>query len=313
MKTIKQVLKKMHCVQVLQKIINHPKSVDFNSLSNEEKTKRLMDKYERLVGYRMDIRHPKTFTEKLQWYKLFYEGNGKLIELVDKYLFKQYIRERLGDGYTIPLYGMWTSIEDLKNDWDSLPEEFVLKSNLQSDGKFIKFIHKKSEVDFNSLEEEFQKWLNPKFLLVNGFCKAYHDGVPRIIAEQYLENVKDQLFDYKLFCFDGKPYCMYVATEHFMEDNYPITFYDIDWKKLDVQYGSHQNSDIPKPKHYDEMKKISEVLSRDLPFVRVDFFDTDDHLYVAELTLYPGGGYTPYKPESFNEKLGEMFKLPIDS
>ncbi len=311
MESIKRTLKGLHFVQIIRKFINYSSNSDFNSLSIDEKVKKLMDKYERLLGYRMDISHPRTFTEKLQWYKLFYEGNGKLIELVDKFLFKQYIREKLGDGYTIPLYGMWTSVKELKKDWDQLPEEFVLKSNLQSDGKFIKFIHKKSDVNFCDLESELKKWLNPKFLLINGFCKAYHDGVPRIIAEQYLENVKDQLFDYKFFCFDGNPYCVYVAQDHFGEDGSHISFYDLNWNKLNVQYGNHIVGDALRPKHFEEMKEISEKLSRDLPFVRVDFFDTDDHLYVAELTLYPGGGYTPYKPESFNEKMGELFKLPI--
>ena len=308
---LKKFFKEVPLVSYLHTKYYNSKIIDYQSFSKEELVDKLMDKYERIVGCRMDINHPRTFTEKLQWYKLFYEGNGKLIELVDKFLFKQYIKEKLGDGYTIPLYGMWTSVKELKKDWDQLPEEFVLKSNLQSDGKFIKFIHKKSEVNFCDLERELKKWLNPKLLLINGFCKAYHDGVPRIIAEQYLENVKDQLFDYKFFCFDGNPYCIYVAQDHFGEDGSHITFYDLNWNKLNVQYGNHIVGDALRPKHFEEMKVISEKLSRDLPFVRVDFFDTDDHLYVAELTLYPGGGYTPYKPESFNEKMGELFKLPI--
>ena len=91
MESIKRTLKGLHFVQIIRKFINYSSNSDFNSLSIDEKVKKLMDKYERLLGYRMDISHPRTFTEKLQWYKLFYEGNGKLIELVDKFLFKQYI------------------------------------------------------------------------------------------------------------------------------------------------------------------------------------------------------------------------------
>ena len=79
---------------------------------------------------------------------------------------------------------------------------------------------------------------------------------------------------------------------------------------MDVQYGNHEVGDLPKPKHFEEMLAISKKLSKGFPFLRVDFFDTKDKLLLAELTLYPGGGNTPYKPNSFNETLGNLFKLP---
>ena len=271
---------------------------------------RLMSFYEKQAGYRMDIKHPQSFTEKLQWYKLYYKGDGHLERIVDKYLFKQYIKEKLGEGYTIPLLGQWTSIQDLKKDWDELPEEFCLKSTLQSDGKFIKFFHKKSQTDFASIENELKDWLNPKKTLINSFCRAYYHAIPRIIAEKYLENIRNQLYDYKFFCFNGEPYCIYVATEHFDRDDYPITFYDLNWNKLDVRYGEHQTGDVEKPKHFNEMLEIAKQLSKGFPFIRVDFFDSKDKVLLAELTLYPGGGTTPYEPKSFNKTLGDMFILP---
>lgn len=308
---IKNKIKQIHCVKTLLEEINYNKIIDYNSLPQEEKIKMLMDKYERLVGYRMDINNPKTFTEKLQWYKLFYEGDGNLIRVVDKFLFKDYIKEKLGEGYTIPLFGVYESFSQLRKDWDGLPEEFVLKSTLSSDGKMIKFVHKKSQINMKELKSEMEHWFKGKYLLSNGFCHAYNEGIPRVIAEQYLENVKDQLFDYKFFCFDGKPFCIYVAQDHFGKDGSHISFYDLDWNKLEVQYGNHIIGNADKPKHFEEMVRIAIMLSSDLPFVRVDFFDTEDHLYVAELTLYPGAGYTKYKPESFNVKMGDLFKLPI--
>ena len=212
---IKNRLKKVHSVKTLLEKINYIKIIDYNSLSQEKKIKMLMDKYERLVGYRMDINDPKTFTEKLQWYKLFYEGDGNLIRVVDKYLFKDYIKEKLGEGYTIPLFGVYESFSQLRKDWDNLPEEFVLKSTLSSDGNLIKFVHNKSQINMKELKSEMEHWFKGKYLLSNGFCRAYNEGIPRVIAEQYLENVKDQLFDYKFYCFDGEPFCCCVNTQHF--------------------------------------------------------------------------------------------------
>lgn len=266
-----------------------------------------MQLYKLKQGYEFDINNPKLFTEKIQWQKTRF-APPSLVRYVDKYLFKDLIKEKLGDGHTIPMYGAWTSVNGFKASWDSLPEKFCLKSTLQSDGKYIKIIEK-SDTNIDELCAEVAEWLKPKNLLIHSFCSAYYKAVPRILAEEYMESVKDQLYDYKFFCFDGKPYCIYAATEHFQDDHCPISFYDMDWNQLDVQYGDHRKEFIPKPLHFEEMKEIAQKLCQGFPFIRVDFFDTPDHLYVAELTFYPGGGLTPYHPEKFNEKLGAMLHL----
>lgn len=278
-------------------------------LSSEQRVKLLKKSYEHVMKHQFDIYHPKTFTEKLQWYKEFYNPKG-LINVVDKYLFKQYIEDKLGKGYTIPLYGAWTDLESFENYWNKLPSAFVLKSTLQSDGKYIKIIRDKNAVDLKALKKELTEWLDSKKTLINSFCRAYHEGVPRILAEEYMEQVDNQLYDYKFFCFNGKPHCVYVAIDHFPGQLSHISFYDLNWNRLDVQYGEHPMNNVEKPKHYEDMLKIAEKLSVDFPFVRVDFFDTEEKLYLAELTLYPGGGFTPYHPESFDKELGDLFILP---
>lgn len=266
-----------------------------------------MQLYKLRQGYTFDINNPRTFTEKVQWYKQRFTCPD-LVRYVDKYLFKELIAEKLGGGKTIPMYAAWTSVEDMRNGWDALPEKFCLKSNLQSDGKYIKVIEK-SKTNLDELCKETEEWLKPKNLLINSFCSAYYKAVPRIIAEEYMESVKDQLYDYKFFCFNGKPYCVYAATEHFQDDHYPISFYDMEWNMLDVQYGEHRKEFIPKPLHFEEMKEIAYKLCQGFPFIRVDFFDTQEKLLMAELTFYPGGGLTPYHPVRFNEEMGKMFDL----
>lgn len=268
-----------------------------------------MNGYKNNHGYEFDINAPKLFTEKIQWYKIFYEQSD-MVKLVDKYLFKDYIKEKLGEGYTIPLIASWNDLKSFKKDWASLPEEFCLKSNLQSDGNFIKIIHNKSQENFKEIKKEVKKWLIEKNTLKNSFCRAYYDAKPCIIAEQYMENIDGQLYDWKVFCFNGEPFCFYVATDHFGDENHPITFYDLDWNKLDVTYGNHKTEDIAKPIHFEEMIELSRKLSDGFPFIRVDFFETDEKLYLAELTLYPGGGLTPYYPVEFNRKMGELFQIP---
>lgn len=278
----------------------------------EERVNRILDTYEKEFGYRMDIHNPKTFTEKIQWYKAFYTGDGHLDRIVDKYNFKQYIEEKLGKGYTIPLIGVWDNIKSFKRAWKKLPEEFCLKSTVQYGGKWVEVIHRKSAVDFAEREREWSEWFQPKLTLINGLTQAYRNCTPRIIAEEYLENVKNQLFDYKFFCFDGEPYCIEAAKERFGESGPNFSFYDLEWRKMDVTSGGHPNGDIPKPHHLREMIEVARTLSKGFPHVRVDYFDTEEKLYVAEMTLYTAGGYSKYEPESFNEKMGELFILPDD-
>ena len=285
-----------------------------NTWPDDKLLKGIMDGYEQRMGYRFDINNPTTFTEKIQWYKLYYNKNN-LHRIVDKYLFKGYIEEKLGSGYTIPLIGVWTTIEELEKEWDNLPEQFCLKSTVQSDGNFIKIIKKKG--DFSCIKKEVKEWFNPKKTLINSYCKAYHKCIPRVIAEEYVSQIDDQLYDYKFFCFNSEIYCIYVGTDHFDENynnlgatEYGVSFYDTDWKKMNASYGTHKSPDIPRPIHLNEMVRLSRVLSKGFPFIRVDFFETNTNLYVAELTLYPGGGLTPYHPSSMNTEMGRLFTVP---
>lgn len=265
--------------------------------------------YKHRMGYSFDIRKPVLFTEKIQWYKFFYERND-FAQIVDKVLFKQYIEDKLGSGYTIPMYGAYKDVQSLEKAWyEILPNSFVLKANLQSDGKNIKIIRNKNNIDFKLIKKELESWLKIENTLMNSCDRRFYTSTPMILAEEYVSNFENQLYDYKFFCFDGQPFCMYVQTQQL---DSPIMFYDLHWNKIDVMYGNHPNNvQVPKPTHFEEMMTIAQKLSSGFPFIRVDFFDTKEKLYMAELTFNPGGGFTPYKPVSFNKKMGDMFKLPM--
>ena len=236
-------------------------------------------------------------------------------QCVDKVLFKEYIAKKLGGGYTASVITVWSSPEEV--DINSIKaNKFVLKSNLQSDGKFIVLVNNKNDIDIDKTEAEIKKyWFDTRLLLTNSFCSAYYGAKPRVIVEEFIEEFAGVANDYKIFCFNGKPKFVYIAEEHFKDGEtnevYPITFLDLEWSIMDVSYGNHTiNPNVKKPCHWNEMIKIAEKLCIDFPFVRVDFFDTEEKLYLSELTFYPGGGLTPYHPVEFNKKLGDMFKLP---
>lgn len=270
--------------------------------------------YKIAMGKKCDIHNPTLFTEKVLWYTYFYD-NPICPYIVDKVTFKQYINNKLGEGYTIPMFGSWTSVDEFEKAWfsDILPNEFCLKANLQSDGRNIKMIHDKKNTDFSKIKKEVIEWLKPENTLMNSLARNFYMSEPRILAEQYMSNFMDQLYDYKFFCFNGRPFCIYVAQDHFGKEGSHISFYDLNWNKMNVRYGNHLVGEAPCPKHFEDMIDISKTLSREFPFLRVDFFDTDDKLFIAELTFNPGGGFVPYYPESFNKELGDLFILPINN
>ena len=266
---------------------------------------RFMDR----MGYKMNLENPTTFAEKLQWYKFYYK-NPEMKNIVDKYNFKKYIADRLGEGHTIELYGVWDNVDDLEKSWPSLPEFFVLKSTISGNGEHLKVIRPKSKINFTELKEELKEWLDPRHTNLNTTLTGYYDCVPRILAERYVETVADQLYDYKFYCFSGEPYTICASSNHFTDENYPITYYDLHWNKMDVRSGNHKNDDIQKPYHLEEMIEYTRILAADFPFVRVDFFDTEEKLYLAEMTFYPGTGYVKYRPDEYNRIMGALFVLP---
>jgi len=277
----------------------------------KERETALKELYFRKTGKTIDLDNVKTFNEKIQWLKLYWD-HPDLSRIVCKYHFKQYIAEKLGEGYTIPLLGVWTNVDDI--DWDSLPDNFVLKSNASSDSQGIKIIKGKSNYDFEQVKKEMAVWLDPRKTLINSFCRAYYNVTPVLIAEEYVEQVNNQLYDYKFFCFHGKPETAYVASDRFDADTSEwvssrISLYNLSWERLDIKYGTHEPNDIPAPKRLAEMIEISEKLSKEFPFVRVDFFEVEEKLYLSELTFYPGGGFNQIS-EELSEHWSQLLELP---
>lgn len=302
--------------QFIRKYIPYFKVKLISDLPIEKRAEGLKALYERKTGKKLNFNELTLFTEKLQWYKLFYE-NPVMKQCVDKYTFKEHIRKNLGDGYTAKVLAVWNKPSDVKVKKINA-DKFVIKSNCSSDGNFIMIVTDKNSLNIKNAEREIKEsWFNEEKLLINSYCRAYYNVKPRVIVEEFIEEFANAANDYKVFCFNGKPEMIYVAQEHFdcnnnnNVDSYFVTFYDLNWNKLDISYGQHPvNTNVSRPKHLAEMIQISKKLSADFPFVRVDFFDTDEKLYMAELTFYPGGGFVAYKPESVDILMGRKFCIP---
>lgn len=267
-----------------------------------------MRAYALRMGHVFDLAHPVLFTEKRTWYALYCE-HPDMTRINDKYLFKAYIEEKLGPGWTAPLYGMWTGVQDLERDWDALPNTFMLKSNCCSYGKNMRLILDKSSVDKQKLFRQARQWLDPLNTNRNGYTRSYYDVVPRIIAEKLLKSRDGHsewghLVNYKVQCFNGVPdhiICFASIRTHC------ITAYDLAWNKLPFRFIDRDNVDYERPPHLAQMIEIAAKLSQGFPQIRVDFYEAEDGLYLGEMTL---DSAFRYESKEWDRKFGDKFILP---
>ena len=257
-------------------------------------------------GTWMNWRNPKTFNEKLQWLKVN-NRNPNYTKLVDKYAVKEYVAGIIGEDFIIPTLGVWNSFDEI--DFDSLPNQFVLKCTHDSGGLVI--CKDKSKLDIEKARAKIERSLKTNYY---NWSKEwpYKNVLPRIIAEKYMEDESGyELKDYKFFCFDGTPKALFIAADRGVDgEETKFNFYDTDFNLLPFTNG-HPNSSqiISKPKSFELMKELASKLSEGMPHVRIDFYDIYGKIYFGEITFYHWSGFTPFVPIEWDYKFGEWLKL----
>ena len=275
----------------------------YDSLSDEEFLKKVFPKY---MGYPLDLENPKTFSEKLQWLKVNYREPIQTV-MVDKHEAKHFIAQRVGDQYIIPTLAIWDSVEDI--DFDALPNQFVLKCTHDSGG--IVICKDKSSLDRETAKAKLSASLQRDYSRIAREW-PYKDVPRRIIAEEYLSELgNNEILDYKMYCFHGEPKITVVCSDRFSKTGTRMNFYDINWKPMGIHFGHYPplSTEFPRPETYDEMLRLAMELSKDCPFLRVDFYEIKGRLYIGELTFFPGAGLEQFRPITKDYELGEWLYL----
>lgn len=267
--------------------------------------------YIQLVYYKhfrkfVNFRNPKTFNEKLQWLKL-YDRKKEYTKMVDKHLVKQIVADIIGDEYIIPTLGVWDYPSDIN--FDVLPKQFVLKWNHDSGSVII--CKSKDELDFSKAVKKLSG--REKY---NGYNYGrewpYKYVKPKIIAEQYLEDGTGQLTDYKIHNFNGEPRFILVCKNRFSKNGLTEDFFTTDWQKIPVKRPGNSTSQSPIecPQALHEMLKLSQMLAKDIPFLRTDFYVVNGKVYFGEMTFYPASGFLGFHPEKYDIEFGKLLILP---
>ena len=263
------------------------------------------------MGHWINWKNPKTFTEKIQWLKI-YNRRPEYTRMVDKFAVKEYVAGIIGEEYIIPTLGVWNRPEEI--DWESLPNQFVLKTTHGGGGGGVVICKDKKTFDKEKAIEKMTESLNSD--IYKSFREWPYKDVPkRVIAEKFMAPEKSpapkDLPDYKFFCFNGEPkYCQVIRDRHTKET---IDFYDMEWNLMPFvglnPVACNGLTPVARPGNLVEMKDICRKLAKDIPFVRVDLYVIDDKKYFGELTFYPASGLGVFTPEEWNNRLGGLLTL----
>lgn len=261
------------------------------------------------MGYKLDLKNPKTYSEKLQWLKL-YNRKPEYTMMVDKYAVKEYVAQIIGDKYVIPTLGVWDTPENIE--WDKLPNQFVLKTTHGGGNTGVVICKDKSKLDKHKAIMRLKQSMKQD--LYRALREWPYKDVPkRVIAEKYIEPdiIVNDLPDYKFFCFDGEVKALFIGTER-QSGNVKFDYFDADFNHLDlIQVHPMSGKTFEKPANFDEMKQIAAKLSTGIPQVRIDLYDVNGKIYFGEMTFTHHGGLVPFHPKEWDYTFGSWINLPI--
>ncbi len=261
------------------------------------------------VGRHLNLNNPQTFSEKLQWLKL-YNHRPEYTIMVDKYAVKDYVAGIIGEEYIIPTLGVWDKPEAI--DYINLPQKFVLKTAHGGGSCGVLICKDKALLNIcMSIHQLRKAW---KQDIYKSFREWPYKNVPkRILAEQYMEGENGGLNDYKVLCFSGKARLIEYHANRF-GSNHTQDFYDTNWNKTSLSQGSLSmvsNFVVDRPFCLDKMLELSELLAKGIPMCRIDWYIVSQKLYFGEITFFDASGFEPFDREEDEIMLGSWIDLSL--
>ena len=255
-------------------------------------TKFIKQNFKKIFGRQLNLDHPKTLNEKINWLKLN-DRTDLHTQCADKYEVRSFVKNKVGEGYLIPLVFQSYNVDDIRA--DNFPDvPFIIKANHDSSGGMI--VKNKSEVDWISTSKKFKKLLNRNYYY-SGKEWQYKNIKPCVIAEKLLINSQGNIpFDYKLHVFNGRVEVIQVDIDRYT--NHKRNLYNTNWELLPFTWSLWQHGNplwdngrpVIAPKNLQEMISVAQKLSEPFSYVRIDVYDFEDKVYFGEITFHHGSG-----------------------
>ena len=172
MRKIKSFLKQFYWIRFFYLYLKqlYLKTFYSSTKAKEKYIKKLFKKY---LGYEIDFnKEPETFNQKIQFRKL-YDNNPLYSICSDKYRVREYVKEKIGEEYLVPLYLVTDKLTE--EQWDKLPNSFVAKAN--HDSGTVKIVKDKNKVDKKKIIKELNMSLKFDYGVLS--MEKYYSDIPR--------------------------------------------------------------------------------------------------------------------------------------
>lgn len=318
---IKYYLRRLGLFGTLKHLLSKLNVLDFNTyeylyenyyrfLKEDNFENELIEWYKCRIGENINpLENPKTFNEKIQWLKLNDYDDLKTI-CADKFLVREYVAKKIGESYLVPIYGCWNNFEDI--DFSELPNSMIFKSTTGS--ARYKIINNKNDINFTELKRLMDSWNSLPF----GYAGMEIQYLPierKILCEKLLDMNGPSVVDYKIHCFNGRPLVVeYISDRNSNNLPYLETWFDTNWNKLNILMKNGYNHSVTPspPKNLKLMLNISQILSKDFLYVRVDLYEINGKVYFGELTFTPANGTDAWLYKSSEILMGKLITLPFE-
>ena len=305
MSNMKSVIKKLYKETYIGKLLISPIKglydwYRFKIIPDDVYIKKV---FEKNLGYKLNLQNPVTLNEKIQWLKL--NDRTKLhTKCADKYAVREYVKEKIGEQYLIPLLYQTENHKDI-TDINMPDEPFIIKTNHDSGGVVI--VKDKSSINWKQVQKELSLSMKNNYYYP-GREWQYKNIKPSIVVEKLLLDENNKIpNDYKLHCFNGKSKVIQVDMSRF--EKHRRNLYDNNWNLLECEWLCSNGKDISKPKNIDKMIKLAEILAKDFTYVRVDLYSVKEKIYFGELTFHTESGWGKFSSKECDKKFGELLSL----
>ncbi|QDV21776.1 hypothetical protein Q31a_00550 [Aureliella helgolandensis] len=263
-------------------------------------------RFRRKIGKSGNFTEPQTFPEKVQFRKL-YGNHSTYARLADKYAVREYVAERVGERYLVPLLGVYDQLTP--EHFRDLPDRFIIKANHGS--KWHQVVWDKSQLDIASTVQYFNQLMHRTYGLRS---HEYHYRLirPRIVIEELLDDEHDSPVDYSFYSYHGPSGFDFLITLTAPRHE-TYAHFDRHWNFQDGDFTSEQHAKYVKPANYQDMFRVAEELSRGFDFLRVDLYNLNGRIYFGEATCTPTSGYTPAEVPSRGKLRGDKWHLDRDN
>jgi hypothetical protein len=250
----------------------------------------------------IDFREPDSFQQKIQFRKIY--GNHPLYAaLADKFRVREFVAERVGPQYLIPLLGVHDRLTEAA--FEPLPEQFIIKANHGS--KWHQIVTDKSQLDVPATVRRCNRWMERRFGERLG---EFHYRLipPKLIIEELLVDQDASPPDYNFFCFhNGEAFDYSLSVS--MPDGERSVAFDKQWNITEITCTPEEAQRVSRPPHMEEMLEVARRLSRGFDFVRVDLYNVRGRIYFGELTWTPASGLKEFTTDEKRVTRNAMWKL----